>query len=82
MGRGSLSDPKVNLTKTVKLLKSGDPPVNFFGKLFPDLAFANNTELCIPDCAHSPDRSSTKLRTVRSYGAGVAPACGEKESFG
>jgi hypothetical protein len=51
MGRGGLSDPKVNLTKTVQLLSSGDPPIKFFGKLFPDLAFANNTELCIPDCA-------------------------------
>jgi hypothetical protein len=57
MGRGSLSDPKVNLTKTVALLSSGDPPINFFGKFFPDLAFANNTELCIPDCVPATWRS-------------------------
>jgi hypothetical protein len=57
MGRGSLSDPQVNLTKTVELLRSGDPPIKFFDKLFPDLAFANNTELCIPDCAPATWRS-------------------------
>ena len=57
MGRGSHSDPKVNLTKTVEILSYGDPPIKVFGKLFPDLAFANNTESCIPDCVPATWRS-------------------------
>jgi hypothetical protein len=48
MGRGSLhSDPNVGAEKLISHL---EVPIDFFGKRYPDLAFANNTESCVPDC--------------------------------